>query len=86
MLAPRFGALLTAQTEVERRERAMYQMNEMELWNQRRRELVREAEEGRLVRRMRAERPKRAARFRSVLFGRSLEALVRPRAASGGRA
>jgi hypothetical protein len=43
MLAPRFGALLTAQTEVERRERAMYQMNEMELWNQRRRELVREA-------------------------------------------
>ena len=61
----------------------MYQMNEMELWNGRRHELVREAEDGRLTRRLRAAGPKRAARFRSVLFGR---APVRLRAESSGRA
>lgn len=62
----------------------MYQMNEMELWSQRRRELARETESGRLARRLRAARPKRAARFRSALFGRVLEAPMR--AEDGGRA
>ena len=61
----------------------MYQVNEMEFWNGRRHELVREAKDGRLARRLRAARPKRTARFRSVLFGR---APVRLRAESGGRA
>jgi hypothetical protein len=64
----------------------MYRMNEMDLWNQRRHELVREAEGGRLARRLGAARPKRGAWFRSALFGRSLEAPVLPRAASSGRA
>jgi hypothetical protein len=64
----------------------MHGMNEMDLWNQRRQELVRESEGGRLVRRLRAARPKRVARFRSALFGRSFEAPVLPRAASGGQA
>jgi hypothetical protein len=81
MFAPRFEALLTAQTKDQRRKRAMYQMNEMELWNQRRYELVHEAEIGR-----RARRPKRAVRFQNALFGRVLEATVRLRAADGGRA
>jgi hypothetical protein len=58
MLAPRFGALLTVQTRDERRRRATYQMNEMELWNQRRHELVREVESGRPAR-----RPKKAVRL-----------------------
>jgi hypothetical protein len=56
----------------------MNQMNEMELWNGRRHELVREAGSGRLAR-----SPKRAAQFRSVLFGR---VPVRLRAESSGRA
>jgi hypothetical protein len=77
---------MMARTRDERRRRAMHGMNEMDLWTQRRHELVREAEGGRLVRRLRAARPKRVARFRSALFGRSLEAPVLPRAASGGRA
>jgi hypothetical protein len=69
MLASGFRALLTAQTRDERRRRAMYQMDEMEFWNGRRHDLVREAGDGRLARRLRAARPKRVARFRSVLFG-----------------
>jgi hypothetical protein len=75
-----------ARTRDERRRRAMHGMNEMDLWNERRHELVREADGERLARRLRAARPKRVARFRSALFGRSLEAPVLPRAASGGRA
>jgi hypothetical protein len=86
MARTRFGALLTAQTRDERRRRAMHGMNEMDLWNQRRHELVREAEGGRLARRLRVARPKRVARFRSALFGRGLEAPVLPRAARDGRA
>jgi uncharacterized protein YceH (UPF0502 family) len=70
MLATRFGALLVAQTKGERRRRAMYRMNEIEFWNGRRHELVREAEDGRLARRLKVASPKRVARFRSVLFGR----------------
>jgi hypothetical protein len=81
MLAPRFGALLTAQTKVERWRRAMYQMNEMELWNQRRHELVHEAESGRLAR-----RPKKAVRLWGALLGRALEAPTRLRAEDAGRA
>ena len=49
----------------------MYQMNELELWNQRRHELLREAEGEHLARRMRATRPKKAAWIRSALLGRS---------------
>jgi hypothetical protein len=63
----------------------MYRLNEMELWNQRRHELARETEGGRLARRLRAARPKRAARFRSALFGRVLEVPMRLRAEDGGR-
>jgi hypothetical protein len=63
MLAPQFGALLVAQTKDERRRRAMYRMNEMEFWNGRRHELVREAEDGRLTWRLREATPKRVTRF-----------------------
>jgi hypothetical protein len=83
MLAPRFGALLVAQTKDERRRRVMYRMNEMEFWNGRRHELVREAEDGSLARRLTAESPKRVARFRSVHFER---APVHLRAQSSRRA
>jgi hypothetical protein len=61
----------------------MYQMNEMELWNGRRHELVREAEGGLLARRLRAARPKRARLFRSAFFGRAPASF---RAESSGRA
>jgi len=64
----------------------MCQINEIELWNQRRHELVREAEGGRLGRRLKAARPKRAARFRSALLGRALDVPVGLRAEDGGRA
>jgi hypothetical protein len=83
MLAPRFGALLVAKTKDEGRRRAMYRMNEMEFWNGRRHELVREAEDGRLALRPRVASPKRVARFRSVHFER---APVHLRAQSSGRA
>jgi hypothetical protein len=79
MLGPWFGALLTAQTKDERRRRAMYQMNEMELWSRRRHELVRKAESL-------ARRPKRAVRMWSALLGWALEAPVRLRAEDAGRA
>ena len=59
----------------------MYQMNEMELWNQRRHELVREAESGRLAR-----RPKKAVRLWGALLGRALEAPARLRTEDAGRA
>ena len=61
----------------------MYQMNEMELWNGHRHDLVREAEDGRLAWRPRAASPKRVARFRSGLFERTP---VHLRAQSSGRA
>ena len=61
----------------------MYQMNEMELWNGRRHELVQETEDGRLARSLRAARPKWAHLFRSVLFGRAPVGL---RAHSSGQA
>jgi hypothetical protein len=64
----------------------MYRMDEMDLWTQRRHELVREAENGRLAYRLKAIRPKRAARFRGSLFGRVFRAPVRTHAESGGRA
>jgi hypothetical protein len=64
----------------------MYRMNEIELWSQRRQELGCEAEVGRLAQSLRAARPKRASRFRRALLGWSLQAPVRPRAASSGRA
>jgi hypothetical protein len=83
MLAPRFGALLVAKTKDEGRRRAMYRMNEMEFWNGRRHELVREAEDGRLALRPRVASPKRVARFRSVFIGRGPQHL---RAQSSGRA
>jgi hypothetical protein len=83
MLAPRFGALLVAQTKHERRRRAMYRMNEMEFWNGRRHELVREAQDGRLVLRLRVASPRRAAWFRSVFFG---QGPLHLRAQSSGRA
>ena len=57
----------------------MYRMNEMEIWNGRRHELVREAEDGRL----RVASPKRVAWFRSAFFGRGPLHL---RAQSSGRA
>ena len=59
----------------------MYRMDEMDLWTQRRHELARESESGRL-----AGSPKVAAWFRSALFGRVLEAPVNLHAESGGRA
>jgi hypothetical protein len=54
-------------------------MNEMELWNQRRHELVREVESGRPAR-----RPKKALRLWGVLSGWALEAAVRMRAEDAG--
>jgi hypothetical protein len=86
MPAPVFAALLKEQTRDERRRRAMHRMDEMDLWTQRRHDLERETESGRLVRSLRAARSKRVARFRVALFGRSLEGPVHPRAASSGRA
>jgi hypothetical protein len=83
MLALRFGALLVIQTRNERRRRAMYRMNEIEFWNGRRHELVREAEHGRLAPRLRAASPMWVAWFQSVLFGR---APLHLRALSSGRA
>ncbi len=47
----------------------MYQMNDMDLWRQHREDLLREAEERRLVRRLKAARPKRAARRWNALLG-----------------
>ena len=65
----------------------MYRMNEIELWSQRRQELGREVEVGYLAQSLRAARPKRASRgTRRALLGWSLQAPVRPRAASSGRA
>jgi len=62
----------------------MYRMDEIELWNGRRHELVREAEDGRIARRLRAARPKMVARLWGVLSGWAPQASVR--AESSGRA
>lgn len=48
----------------------MYQMNDIEMWREHRNELLREAEERRLGRRLRAERPKRSSGIGSTLLGR----------------
>ena len=40
----------------------MYRLNEIDLWRERHRELLREAESGRIARRLRATRPKRDRR------------------------
>ena len=49
----------------------MYQMNDIDLWRQHHEDLLREAEEGRLVRRLKAARAKRAARRWNALLGRA---------------
>ncbi len=63
----------------------MYQLNETEVWRERRRELLRKPESGRLARRLGTGRPERVGRFRSAFLGRISEALVRPLADGGGR-
>jgi DNA-binding IclR family transcriptional regulator len=64
----------------------MYRMDEMDLWTQRRHELARETESGRLARRLRAARSKRVAWFRGAHTGQASAAPVPLRAESGGRA
>ena len=44
----------------------MYQLDEIEIWRQHHRELLREAEEGRLARRLKAGRPGRKRSFASA--------------------
>ena len=63
----------------------MYQMNDMDMWNQRRNELLREAENGRLMRRLKAMRPKGAARFRNMFSARAMEAPARLCVEDGGQ-
>lgn len=46
----------------------MHILGELEAWRERRKELVREAEEGRMARRLRSVRPKRTPRFEGRLF------------------
>ena len=64
----------------------MYQVNEMELWIQRRQELVRESDSGRLARRLKGARSKMAVRLWGAHLGWALEAPVRLRAEDGGKA
>ena len=64
----------------------MYQMNDLELWNQRRHDLLKEAEVGRLARMLRAMRPKRGPRSRSTLSARTIEAPAHLCVEDGGRA
>ena len=45
-------------------------MYEMDLWRQHREDLFREAEGERLIRRLKAARPKRAASFLNAVLGR----------------
>jgi hypothetical protein len=58
----------------------MYQMNDLELWHQRRDELLRDAEGERLARRVRARHPKGASRTAN---GRHIATLRRARALWG---
>jgi hypothetical protein len=64
----------------------MYQMNDLDMWNQRRDELLREAENGCLIRRLKAMRKGRVARFRSLLSARAMEAPSHLCVEDGGRA
>jgi hypothetical protein len=64
----------------------MYRMNDLDVWKQRRNELVREAETGRLIRRLKAVRPKGTARLRSMFSARAMEAPAHLCAEDGGRA
>lgn len=64
----------------------MYQMNDLDMWHRRRNELLREAEKGRLIRRLRAMRPKGAARFRNMFSARAVEAPAHLCVEDGGRA
>lgn len=50
----------------------MYQPNGIDLWNQYREDLLREAEGEHLARRHRKARPKRAARLRNAFLGQVL--------------
>jgi hypothetical protein len=65
----------------------MHQFNDLELWRERRRELLREAESGRLARGLSTRYPeKRAAGFWNALFGRVPDYPARLRAQGGGGA
>lgn len=75
-----------AQARDERRRQAVYQMNDLDMWNQRRNDLLREAETGRLIRRLKAMRPKGTARLRSMFSARAIETPARLCAEDGGRA
>lgn len=46
----------------------MHDLNDLDLWRQRREELIREAENERLARRMRMARPNKALRFEGGLL------------------
>lgn len=46
----------------------MHNLGELEVWRERHKALVREAEEERMARRLRAARPKRTQRFEDGLF------------------
>jgi flagellar motor switch protein FliG len=73
------------QTRDQRRRQAMYQMNDLDMWNQRRNDLLREAENGRLTRLLKATRPARTTWFRNMLSARAIEAPSRLCVEDGGR-
>jgi hypothetical protein len=62
--------------ELERRKEAMYQLNELDLWHQRRDELLREAENERLARHLRAARPRMKQLGRAAAFSLGLVAML----------
>jgi hypothetical protein len=64
----------------------MYQMNDLDMWNQRRNELLREAETGRLIRRLKAMRPKGTVRLLNMFSARTIETPAHLCAEDGGRA
>ena len=64
----------------------MYQMNDLDMWNQRRNDLLREAEKGRLMRRLKAMRPMGVARFRTMFSARPMEPPSHLCVEDGGRA
>jgi hypothetical protein len=47
--------------------RRMYQLDETEIWREHRNQLLEEAKEGRLARRLKAERPERKRAFASAM-------------------
>jgi hypothetical protein len=75
-----------AQERDERRRQAMYQMNDLDMWNRRRNELLREAEKGRLIQRLKATRTKGSNRFRNMFSARAMEAPAHLCVEDGGRA